>query len=68
MHNLKVLTTAVALVFVTPVLARRWAEAPVRAAQVDTSPLIITVTTSAPVKEATAGSEAVRSMATTHTP
>ena len=68
MHNLKVLTIALALVFVTPALAQEMGGVPVRAAQVDTNPLTITVTTTATIKEGTSGPEVVRSMATTHTP
>ena len=66
MNNLKVLTTAVALLFATPVLAQEMGGAPVRAAQVDWSPLTLTVTTTATITEGTSGPEAARSMATTH--
>jgi len=69
MNNLKVLTTAVALLFVTPGASpgdgRSYRS---RAAQVDWKPLIITVTTTATVKASTSGPEVARSMATTHTP
>jgi hypothetical protein len=71
MHKLKVLSAAVALLFVTPVLAQEMGGALDRAAHADWSPLTTTATTTATTKERSPGlrrSGVVRSKATTHTP